>query len=124
MTAITFVIAVVFSDVTLCRERENPTCGFPSFDFVKIHPFGRFGRFGCFALCGGRPTLRALDRRALFEKSAAKAFALFPAISLPAFSFVLLFFFKRKVRASSQKLYMEFCSFCLCAANFDDIIKV
>jgi len=27
-----------------------------------------------FALCGGRPTLRALDQRSLFEKSDAKTF--------------------------------------------------
>jgi hypothetical protein len=29
---------------------------------------------GNFALCGERPTLRALDRRKLFEKSLAKTF--------------------------------------------------
>jgi len=27
-----------------------------------------------FALCGGQPTLRALDQRSLFEKSDAKTF--------------------------------------------------
>ena len=81
MTAITFVIAVVFLDVTLCRERGNPTCGFPSFDFVKIHPFGRFGRMGVSPSADGNQRFAALDRRALFEKSAAKAFALFSAIT-------------------------------------------
>ena len=33
-----------------------------------------------FAICGWRPTLRALDRRSLFEKSNAKTFNKFPAL--------------------------------------------
>jgi len=35
--------------VSYCeRDKENPTCGFPSCFFTEkaIHPFGRFGRLG------------------------------------------------------------------------------
>ena len=40
--------------LSLQNKGGNPTCGFPSFSFAEIHPFGRFWTIGHFALCGGR----------------------------------------------------------------------
>ena len=40
----------------------------------KFTPRGALVAMRCFDLCGGRPTLRALDPRSLFEKSDAKTF--------------------------------------------------
>ena len=55
--------------------RGNPTCGFPSFGFAKIHPFGRFEVLGVSPSAEGDQRCAALDRRSLFGKRDAKTFA-------------------------------------------------
>ena len=40
--------------IFLTQKRGNPTCGFPSFSFAEIHPFGRYLTVGSFAICGWR----------------------------------------------------------------------
>ena len=63
--------------ITNVLHRGTPTCVFPSFKILtafEIHPSWRFRTIRDFYLCGGRPTLRALDLRSLFEKRDAKTF--------------------------------------------------
>ena len=55
------------------KKGEPPLVCSPSFRFQrKFTPSWRFIRIRSFAICGWRPTLRALDPRKLFEKSLTK----------------------------------------------------